>query len=142
MSVADNIRHKAEQKKRERTPEESLRDTFNEASTGLIKQFMQNVMSGHIQIEDTADLSRLFAIYMQINNIHAIESGTSGAIPEISIGQQSVFKEKLDVETETVNGETEDYIDLDDLAELSDEDVSEMMLKRELELNKENEVSF
>ena len=103
---------------------------------------MQNVMSGHIQIEDTADLSRLFAIYMQINNINAIESGTSGAIPEISIGQQSVFKEKLDVETETVNGETEDYIDLDDLAELSDEDVSEMMLKRELELNKENEVSF
>ena len=61
----------------ERTSEQRLRDTFNNASLTLINQFMAKVMAGSIDIDDVGDLTRLFQIYMQINNINAgMQEGT------------------------------------------------------------------
>ena len=61
MSMADRIKENAEQKKMERTSEQRLRDTFNNASLTLINQFMAKVMAGSIDIDDvgTSSLSQL-----------------------------------------------------------------------------------
>lgn len=69
MGLKERLEENTKKKKLERTSEEKLRDTFNEASTTLINQYMAKVQAGAIEISDVGDLTRLFQIYMQINKI-------------------------------------------------------------------------
>lgn len=142
MGVADRLKDNAKQKKLERTPEQQLRDTFNQASIKLINQFMANVASGALEIDDVADLTRLFQIYLQVNNINdGMQEGT-GTLPALSSEHKDIISEKVNTEKIIKDGEEEEVISLDDLANLPDDQLEEVLLSRELQMNKENEATF
>nr|DAI05676.1 MAG TPA: hypothetical protein [Herelleviridae sp.] len=142
MSMADRLKDNAEQKKLERTPEQKLRDTFNVASTTLINQFMAKVTAGAVEIDDVGDLTRLFQIYTQINNINdGMQEGT-GSLPALTSTQKNIISATIPTETVEVNGEEEEILSLDELAELSDAQLEKALLDREIQMNKENEATF
>ncbi|QPI18394.1 hypothetical protein [Enterococcus phage EFGrNG] len=142
MSMADRIKENAEQKKMERTSEQRLRDTFNNASLTLINQFMAKVMAGSIDIDDVGDLTRLFQIYMQINNINAGMQEGTGQLPALSATQKDIIADKVSTEKATIDGEEEEVVSLEELAKLSDEEIDKMLLDKEIQMNKENEATF
>lgn len=142
MSLADRLRENQHKRKLERSSEEILRDTFNEASTTLINQFMAQVLAGSIQIDDVADLTRLFQIYMQINNINQGVGDGQGTLPSLPVGQKNIIESVIETRKETVSGEVEDIISLDELAELTDEQVDKMLEQKEIQMNQENEGTF
>lgn len=142
MGLADRLRDSKEKKKLNRTTEETLRDTFNEASTTLINQFMAQVISGSIQIDDVADLTRLFQIYLQINNINQGVGDGNGTLPSLPNGQKEIISSVLETEKVSIDGEVEEVISLEELAKLSDEEVDKMLAQKEIQMNQENEATF
>lgn len=142
MGLAERLAENARRKKIERTSEEKLRDTFNDASTTLINQFMAKVMAGAIQIDDVGDLTRLFSIYMQINQIDAMSGDGNGTLPALSSGQKDIISETIETESTEVNGEEQEVISLVDLAGMDDKTIDKMLLEKEVEMNKENEATF
>lgn len=142
MGMADRLKDNAKQKKLERTPEQQLRDTFNQASIKLINQFMANVTSGAIEVDDIADLTRLFQIYLQVNNINdGMQEGT-GTLPALTSEHKDIISEKVSTEKIIKDGEEEELISLDELASLPDDQLEEILVNRELQMNRENEVTF
>ncbi|UQT00038.1 hypothetical protein NGDEOPKE_00089 [Enterococcus phage vB_OCPT_Carl] len=142
MGMADRLKDNAKQKKLERTPEQQLRDTFNQASIKLINQFMANVTSGAIEVDDIADLTRLFQIYLQVNNINdGMQEGT-GTLPALTSEHKDIISEKVSTEKIIKDGEEEELISLDELASLPDDQLEEVLVNRELQMNRENEVTF
>ncbi|CAD0299559.1 hypothetical protein [Enterococcus phage vB_EfaH_149] len=142
MGMADRLKDNAKQKKLERTPEQQLRDTFNQASIKLINQFMANVTSGAIEVDDIADLTRLFQIYLQVNNINdGMQEGT-GTLPALTSEHKDIISEKVSTEKIIKDGEEEELISLDELASLPDDQLEEVLFNRELQMNRENEVTF
>lgn len=129
-------------KKTSGSSEEQLRDTFNNASKLLINRFMQDVLSGDKEIESTADLARLFSIYLQVNGINEGMSGAEGALPEISPGRLEILEEVLPTSKTVVEGEEETIVDLDKLADISAEELAVMLSKTEEQMNLENEATF
>ena len=142
MGLADRLRENQHKKKVERTSEEILRDTFNEASTTLINQFMAQVLAGSIHIDDVADLTRLFQIYMQINNINQGIGDGQGTLPSLPMGQKDIIESVIETNKAVIAGEEEDVISLSDLAELTDEQVDKMLEQKEVQMNQENEATF
>lgn len=139
MSLADRLKEDVSKKKIEQSSEETLRNTFNEASSKLINQFMADVLSGSIKIDDVGDLSRLFQIYMSVNDINE-NQGAGGTLPELSSGQKELFGSHIETtKTENEDGEEEETINLSDLEGLEDDSIDKMLQDRELEMNKENE---
>ncbi|AKC05163.1 hypothetical protein kochi14H1_0030 [Enterococcus phage phi EF14H1] len=142
MGMADRLKDNAKQKKLERTPEQQLRDTFNQASIKLINQFMANVTSGAIEVDDIADLTRLFQIYLQVNNINdGMQEGT-GTLPALTSEHKDIISEKVSTEKIIKDGEEEELISLDELASLPDDQLEEVLVNRELQMNRENEATF
>ena len=142
MGMADRLKDNAKQKKLERTPEQQLRDTFNQASIKLINQFMANVTSGAIEVDDIADLTRLFQIYLQGNNINdGMQEGT-GTLPALTSEHKDIISEKVSTEKIIKDGEEEELISLDELASLPDDQLEEVLVNRELQMNRENEATF
>ncbi|BAF81271.1 hypothetical protein EFP_003 [Enterococcus phage EF24C] len=140
--MADRLKDNAKQKKLERTPEQQLRDTFNQASIKLINQFMANVTSGAIEVDDIADLTRLFQIYLQVNNINdGMQEGT-GTLPALTSEHKDIISEKVSTEKIIKDGEEEELISLDELASLPDDQLEEVLVNRELQMNRENEATF
>ena len=138
MGMADRLKDNAKQKKLERTPEQQLRDTFNQASI----KFMANVTSGAIEVDDIADLTRLFQIYLQVNNINdGMQEGT-GTLPALTSEHKDIISEKVSTEKIIKDGEEEELISLDELASLPDDQLEEVLVNRELQMNRENEVTF
>lgn len=143
MGLADRLKKNEERKSRENSTEEALRNTFNESTTKLINQFMADVNSGSIKIEDVGDLTRLFQIYLQVNNIDNMAEGNNGTFPELSSGQREIFEKHVAVgKEEDEEGEEEETISLTDLESADDSTIDKMLQERELEMNKENEGSF
>jgi len=139
MSLADRLKEGVSKKKIEQSSEETLRNTFNEASSKLINQFMADVLSGSIKIDDVGDLSRLFQIYMSVNDINE-KQGAGGTLPELSSGQKELFGNHIEItKTENEDGEEEETVNLSDLEGLEDDSIDKMLQDRELEMNKENE---
>lgn len=142
MSISDELRAGVAKAKKERDDKTALADAFNGASLKLIKQFIANVDSGAVVIDDVADLSRLMNIYLEINNVGNGEGGT-GTLPSVTPKQKEVFEEENIVVSKVADdGEEEDYIDLEALSEMSTEDVAKMLMKREEQVNNDNEGAF
>lgn len=141
MSLTQQMREKLENEKKKVNAKDQLVDSFNDASLTLIKQFIGNVKSGAISIDDTADLMRLFQIYEKINDIQTGDSG-SGQLPAMTGGQKGVLDESLNTQKKIINGVEEDVVDLDELSNLSMEEVTNLLNKREVTVNKENEAGI
>lgn len=142
MGMSERMKEREQELRKNQTSEENLRDTFNNASRTLINQFMAEVLSGSIQIDDVADLSRLFQIYTQINNINEMGDG-SGTLPQLSPGQKNIINQNLETQTrENNDGEEEEVVSLEDLSQMADDQLDQMLNAREVEMNKENEVTF
>lgn len=142
MGVADRMKDREKEINRKKTSEENLRDTFNDSAKTLIMQFMAEVKSGSIQIDDVADLSRLFQIYSQVNDLNELGSG-QGSFPQLSTGQRKIMNESMETKTrENNDGEEEEVVSLESLEDMTDEQIDEMLKSREVEMNKENEASF
>lgn len=119
---------------------EGLAEAFNGVSLKLIKQFISNVEAGSVQIDDVGDLSRLFNIYRDVNELGTGEEGT-GALPKMSQMQRDV----LGSDVKLTGGDSEDdvsYVDLEDMMNLDADDIEKMMNKREVQINKENEATL
>lgn len=142
MALKDRLQANAQKKKAEQTAEERLRDSFNEASTTLINQFMARVTAGAIEISDVGDLTRLFQIYMQINKIDSMAGEGNGTLPALSSGQKDIIADNMETMTTEINGEEEEVISLEDLAKLDSDTIDKMLLDKEIQMNKENEATF
>lgn len=142
MGLKERLEENARKKKLERTSEEQLRDTFNEASTTLINQYMAKVQAGAIEISDVGDLTRLFQIYMQINKIDSMAGEGNGTLPALPSGQKEVISSYIETSKADINGEEEEVISLVDLAGMDEETIDKMLVEKEIQMNKENEATF
>ena len=143
MSFSENVRDNLRKKEKEATSEELLRDAFNKSSIKLINRFMQDISSGNVQLDSVTDLSRLFQIYSEINNIDALSGTGTGSLPALAPAEKQVLNNKLSIEqTTNDDGTASEHISLQDIANLSEEDIAELMVQKELELNKRNEELF
>lgn len=142
MGLKERLEENARKKKLERTSEEQLRDTFNEASTTLINQYMAKVQAGAIEITDVGDLTRLFQIYMQINKIDSMAGEGNGTLPALPSGQKDIIANSIETNKADINGEEEEVISLVDLAGMDEETIDKMLAEKELQMNKENEATF
>jgi len=136
MKFSDELKDRMEQK--EKTPKEELAEEFNKVASKSLRNFMKDMDNGTIQMDDTADMMRLFQIYMQVNDLGNGEEGT-GALPAMTSTQRDDMRELVDThEEEDEEGETTEYVDLDMLASMDEEEVEEMSKKREKQMNNQN----
>ncbi len=143
MNFSDGVKSKLNKKKKELESEEVLRETFNSASLKLIDRFMKDVAVGAVRVESVTDLSRLFQIYAEVNNIKDIGGTGGGSLPALAPKDRDALASFVEIETRPgVDGAIEETIDLSALANMSEKDVEAMLVKKELELNKKNEEMF
>lgn len=142
MGLADRLREDDKDRKENRTSDEKLRDTFNETSNYLIKKFLAEAQSGAIAITDVADITRLFQIYLQVNQINDMASAGSGSLPALSSGQKDLIAQSLETTKVESNGVEEEVISLADIEAMDDEELDGLLKERELLMNQENEKAF
>ena len=82
------MRQEIEMKKKskEDVKNETL-NNFNQATLILINDFIKKVMNGTIELKDPNEFQRIFAMYMQLNELD--EQNTSGgSLPELALSQK------------------------------------------------------
>jgi hypothetical protein len=141
LSISDNIRRNVK-KEESKSSEEKLRDTFNNASLKLIDTFMQDVSTGAVKVDSVTDLSRLFQIYTDINNINSLSGEGTGTLPALSPGERNVISDYLPTEIVNDGEEDKELVDLADLASLTDKEVHAMLTEKEKVMNQQNEGTF
>lgn len=141
MSLSKQMRDQLEKSKNKTNSKDQLVDSFNDATLMLIKQFIGNVQSGAVSIDDTADVMRLFQIFEKINDIQTGDNGT-GTLPAMTGVQKELMEDVVKTEKKIINGEEEDVVDLEELSKLSVEDITKMMNQREVQVNRDNEGMF
>lgn len=138
-SFADQARKRIKKEKEQESSKDKLADKFNKTASLLIDEFMNEVASGNIRVDDTADLMRLFTIYSEINDIENAAGEGTGSLPQLSRRQSKQIRTYVETEEEkTPNGDYEDVIDTESLMNLSEEEVSDMVKEREIEMNADN----
>lgn len=144
MSTSDELRTKLALKKSNKSQKDGIAEAFNGVTLKLIKKFIAEVDAGSVQLEDIADLNKLFQMYMAINDLNNTESGT-GVLPTMVPSQKGVFETEGLVKTvKSYNEDEEDqeYIDLEALAQMDSEAIQRMMIRREEQVNNDNEGAF
>lgn len=139
MSMADNIRKKAEQRKAGLSNESEVRDIFNTAASKSLRKFLQRIDTGEIAIDNMSDFVRLLGAYKEINGISEAMEGTAGQsmLPEISMKQEKVVEDTI-AEGKMVTDE-EGMVNVDDM---STEDMAELLRQLDIAQNQTNEGSF
>jgi len=138
-SFAGQLRKKLQEKNEAESSRELLAEEFNKATSKLIYEFLREVESGNIRIDDTADIMRLFQIFKEVNDIDNMAGEGTGSLPPLSPKQSSQIKSFVDIEEEeNSDGEEESYINPNSLSELSAEDIGKMMNEREIQMNEDN----
>lgn len=134
---ANQLRDRME--KKEKSSRDQLADKFNKTATLLIDEFMNEVASGNIRIDDTADMMRLFQIYFEINELNDVTGEGSGSLPELSQRQSNHIRKYVETEeVGTPEGGYEDIIDPESLMNLGEEEINDMIKEREIEMNADN----
>lgn len=106
-------------------------NNFNQATLKMSEDFLRKAMNGQKEIRDMADFQRLFAMFMQINELqNGVQGG--GTLPELSLGSKQIIDEELNV---SENEDGEGFIDEQALLEMTDEDVRSLLEKKDNEKN-------
>ena len=134
---AENIRDIINKKKlEEEDTKKYIADGFMNGIGKLMYEFNKKVDNKEIEVKDPNDLYKLFVIFSQMQNM-VNETSEGGAIPQLSRPQQELFEE---ITTEDSNGES--TVDLQKIAEMSAEDITEMISEKERIMNEENSETF
>ncbi|WFG33856.1 hypothetical protein YN120080_139 [Staphylococcus phage vB_SauM_JDYN] len=134
---AENIRDIINKKKlEEEDTRKYIADGFMNGIGKLMYEFNKKVDNKEIEVKDPNDLYKLFVIFSQMQNM-VNETSEGGAIPQLSRPQQELFEE---ITTEDSNGES--TVDLQKIAEMSAEDITEMISEKERVMNEENSETF
>ena len=104
---------------------------FNQATLKMSEDFLRKAMNGQKEIRDMADFQRLFAMFMQINELQNGVQGT-GTLPELSLGSKQIIDDELNV---SENEDGEGFIDEQALLEMTEEDVKSLLEKKDNDKN-------
>lgn len=138
-NFTDQLRKRLDDKKESESSKDKLADKFNKATMQLLDKFMNEINSGSIQIDDTADLMRLYQIYTEVNDLQNMTGEGSGRLPQLSPRQSRKMKSHLlTEEVEKPDGEEEFIIDPESLAGMSAKDIEDMVKEREIDMNEDN----
>lgn len=136
---ADQIRDRMQQKKAslEDTKKETI-SNFNNTAQTLTKAFFQKVQNGEVEITDVNEFQRIFAMFLQINEL---ENGTdgNGVLPQLSVSQNRALDQNLEFESDD---EGEQYIVESSIEDLSEEDLLKMIAQKEEAMNEDNYKQF
>ena len=131
----DRMRQEIEMKKKskEDVKNETL-NNFNQATLILINDFIKKVMNGAIELKDPNEFQRIFAMYMQLNELD--EQNTSGgSLPELALSQKEFLDKTLKVEQDD-SGEA--IVDEQSLLDMTEDDVKSLMEHMDNEQNIQN----
>lgn len=139
MSMADNIRRKAQQRKTGVSSESEVRDMFNTVASKSLLKFLQRIDTGEIPIDNYSDFIRVLGAYKELNGISEAMDGKSGQsmLPEINMKQDKVVEEKI-AEGKMVTDEEGQV----DVSGMSVEDVADLLRDLDIAQNQTNEGSF
>lgn len=138
-SFTDQYRKRLESKNKAESTKDQLADKFNKTATKLIDEFMNEVASGNIRIDDTADMMRLFQIYFEINELNNATGDGTGSLPQLSQRQSKHLRKYVETEeVEAPSGGYEDVIDPESLMNLGEDEIANMIKEREIEMNADN----
>lgn len=129
------MRQEIEMKKKskEDVKNETL-NNFNQATLILINDFIKKVMNGAIELKDPNEFQRIFAMFMQLNELD--EQNTSGgSLPELALSQKEFLDKTLKVEQDD-SGES--IVDEQSLLDMTEDDVKSLMEHMDKEQNMQN----
>lgn len=129
------MRQEIEMKKKskEDVKNETL-NNFNQATLILINDFIKKVMNGTIELKDPNEFQRIFAMFMQLNELD--EQNTSGgSLPELALSQKEFLDSTLKVEQDD-SGEA--IVDEQSLLDMTEDDVKSLMEHMDNEQNIQN----
>lgn len=129
------MRQEIEMKKKskEDVKNETL-NNFNQATLILINDFIKKVMNGAIELKDPNEFQRIFAMFMQLNELD--EQNTSGgSLPELALSQKEFLDKTLKVEQDD-SGEA--IVDEQSLLDMTEDDVKSLMEHMDNEQNMQN----
>lgn len=136
---ADQIRDRMQQKKAslEDTKKETI-SNFNNTAQTLTKAFFQKVQNGEVEITDVNEFQRIFAMFLQINEL---ENGTdgNGVLPQLSVSQNRALDQNLEFESDD---EGEQYLVESSIEDLSEEELMKMIAQKEEAMNEDNYKQF
>jgi hypothetical protein len=139
MSMADNIRRKAQQRKTGVSSESEVRDMFNTVASKSLLKFLQRIDTGEIPIDNYSDFIRVLGAYKELNGISEAMDGTGGqsALPEINMKQEKAVEDT--VTSGKLVADEEGLLSTDDMSE---EDMAELLRQLDIAQNQANEGSF
>lgn len=142
MRLSDSMREGIQKKKGHQNVKNDVRDAFNNVSLKLIKQFIEGVETGTIEVSDISDVMRLYNMYLSVNELQGGDEG-SGTLPALPRGQRDIFLDSIKtIKAPTEEEEDIDYIVDSDFENKTAEDIEKLLTQREMEVNKENEGMF
>lgn len=139
MSMVDNIRESVSKKRGNISAEQELRDLINQAASKSLKQFIARLDAGEIPVDNISDFVRVLGVYKEINDITTTMEGKGNVatLPELDLRQEKVINDKIN--EGKIKKKEEDRLDI---AELSVDDVSELIRQMDIAQNKANEEAF
>jgi hypothetical protein len=139
MSMADNIRKKAAQRKTGVSSESEVRDMFNTVASKSLLKFLQRIDTGEIPIDNYSDFIRVLGAYKELNGISEAMEGSGGqsTLPEINMKQEKAVEDT--VASGKLVADEEGLLNPDDMTE---EDMAELLRQLDIAQNQANEGSF
>lgn len=143
MASADSIRDNLDRVKNEAHAKQEVAKAFNVSAKKLIDKFMDRVTNGDIELDSVQDMSKIYGIWKDINDLDIDGNSGTGAIPELNMAEEGSIESRLNVVKTTavdMDGQTsvKKEVNLEDLANLSVEDVNQLLNDRGKVLNDEN----
>lgn len=143
MASADSIRDNLDRVKNEAHAKQEVAKAFNVSAKKLIDKFMDRVTNGDIELDSVQDMSKIYGIWKDINDLDIDGNSGTGTIPELNMAEEGSIESRLNVVKTTavdMDGQTsvKKEVNLEDLANLSVEDVNQLMNDRGKVLNDEN----
>lgn len=139
MSMVDNIKESVSKRRGNISAEQELRDLINQAASKSLKQFIARLDAGEIPVDNISDFVRVLGVYKEINDITTTMEGKGNVatLPELDLRQEKVINDKIN--EGKIKKKEEGRLDI---AELSVDDVSELIRQMDIAQNKANEEAF